>query len=187
MAKHGLQRGNRVASTYLRRREAFAKILHRPGAGKLLLDFVQLALIHAAEPRALDAGMPIQAVALQLADAAHTDLEDAQLAVLVHVRPRGQAERCEPRGENGTGLEEASPRNGRTEEVFGFEFMGKKQASCARKRSTQTNTPRIPAGDSRDWIAQERDSEAAPASQNFFGGAIRVSSRISLRIAPSHS
>jgi hypothetical protein len=91
--------------------EGFAVILHGPGVGLLLLNVVQLALVHVAEAGPLDLRMALQPAPLHPADAADADLKDAQLAVLVDLRARWPAERGDARGDDGAGFEETPPGN----------------------------------------------------------------------------
>ena len=66
--------------------EALAVILHFPRFRKLTPDTIQGLGIDVAEADELDHGMLLQIRALHAADATHTDVEDAQLAVLVGER-----------------------------------------------------------------------------------------------------
>ena len=103
---HGVEIGDLVG-------EGFAIIAHRPGVGMFLLDLVDLAAVHVAEAGPFDHRMAFQAAALEAADAADADLEDAQLAVLVDLGPRGQREGRKAGGDDGAGLEKAPASDGR--------------------------------------------------------------------------
>lgn len=83
--------------------EGFAVIAQRPGAGVFLGDLVELALLHVAEAGPLDHGVILQALALQGADAADADLEDAQFAVFIGLRTGRRREGGEAGGEDGAG------------------------------------------------------------------------------------
>ena len=82
-------------------RERFAIIFCSPGVGMLFLDLVQLALVHIAEAGPLDHRMAFESVALHAADAAHADLKDAQLAILINLRAGGQRESRHSSGDDG--------------------------------------------------------------------------------------
>src|SRR5205823_217080 len=84
----------------------------RPGVGILLFDLVEFAAIHIAEAGPFHLRMTLQAAALQASNAAHTDLKDAQLAIFVDLRPRGERERGYPCSNDSAGLEEAAARDG---------------------------------------------------------------------------
>ena len=88
--------------------------LHPPRDARALIPHLR----HQIRPR-------LQPAALQLADAAHADLENAQLTVLIHLRACVQAEGCDAGAEDSAGLEEASPRDGKAGGGVRFEFMGK--------------------------------------------------------------
>jgi hypothetical protein len=55
--------------------------------------------------------MSFQGTPLQASDAADADLKNAQLAILISLRPRGQSERCNAGRQDGTCFEEMSPGN----------------------------------------------------------------------------
>ena len=71
--------------------EPLPVILQGPGVGMILLDLVELPLVHVAEAGEFDHRMALESASLQAADAADTDLEDAQFAVSIDLgsrRPR---------------------------------------------------------------------------------------------------
>ena len=89
-------------------RKCLAVVRHRPRAGMLLRDLVQLAPVHIAEARELDHRVPLQSVALHLRNAADADVENAQLAVLVDLRAGVPRERGEAGGEHGSIFQESA-------------------------------------------------------------------------------
>jgi hypothetical protein len=89
--------------------ESLAVIRDRPGARIFLHDLVQFPALDVAEAGKLHHGMVLQAPALHAADAADTDLKDAQLAVLVDLRAGERRERGEAHGECGAGFKETPP------------------------------------------------------------------------------
>ena len=86
--------------------ERFAVILRGPCVGKFLADGLQFTAVHIAKARPFHVGMPLEAAALHAADAAvlgaHTDLKDAELAVLVGLGPRAERKRRKTGGGHGT-------------------------------------------------------------------------------------
>ena len=100
--------------------EGFAIIAKEPGVGMLLFDLIEFAAVHVAEPGPFHLGMTLQAASLQAADPPHADLEDAQLAVFVDLRPGGERERGEAGSDDSTGLEEAAAGDRRKGMTFGL-------------------------------------------------------------------
>ena len=93
--------------------ESLSIIAAGPGVGIVLFDRVNLAAIHIAEASPFYHRMAFQSAALQAANAAHADLEDAQLAVLVDLRARVQREGRKTGGNDRAGSEKTPPRDRR--------------------------------------------------------------------------
>lgn len=103
--EHGIEVGDFVG-------EGFAIVAERPGVGELLFDAIGFASVDVAEAGPFDLGMAFEPAALEAADAADTDLEDAEFAILIGLSPSGEREGGDADGCDGAASEEVSAGDG---------------------------------------------------------------------------